>query len=372
MLTRENSRALTPRNSGQWADTCCQRFKPNWREADNCSSRGLRRSPNGATMGRMVARLHVVFSGLLMACSCEGNGLRISTAQDAGATGGSGGSQATSPLGAHAVTGGSGGSAGTGGGLGGVGGDGGGTGGQLATATSTAAGVCVPGASVACACVTGQQGAQVCTSAGTFGACACWVPTMDAAGAVGGDDAASSPGGTTTAGGASTTGGTSATAGSASATAGIGATGGAPAAGGLATTGGAISTGGAPATGGATGTSAMTLAEACTNNCALASGLATCSTTTTVCEQSCISTYDNTSAVNPDLGRMYTAMMVCIATKFTSSADFICAKPNSAMNKWSPGPDSDCEQLICDWNCDDAVRGDMDPWVDIRCYCTSV
>jgi hypothetical protein len=120
--------------------------------------------------------------------------------------------------------------------------------------------------------------------------------------------------------------------------------------------------------------SAMTLAEACTKNCALASGLPTCSTTTTECEQNCMTTYDNTSAVNPDLGRMYTEMMVCVATnpKFASSADFVCAKPNYPLNKWSPGPDSDCEQLICDWNCNDVTYGNMDPWVDIRCSCSTV
>ena len=42
---------------------------------------------------------------------------------------------------------------------------------------------CVPGASVACACPTSQQGAQICNSAGTtFGACTCSVPpSLDAA-----------------------------------------------------------------------------------------------------------------------------------------------------------------------------------------------
>jgi hypothetical protein len=42
---------------------------------------------------------------------------------------------------------------------------------------------CVPGASVACACSTSQQGAQICNSAGTtFGACTCSVPpSLDAA-----------------------------------------------------------------------------------------------------------------------------------------------------------------------------------------------
>jgi hypothetical protein len=74
-----------------------------------------------------------------------------------------GGSQATIPPDATVATGGS-----------------GGTGGQSATATSTAPAVCVPGASVACACVTGQQGAQTCTSAGTFAACVCSAPDSGA------------------------------------------------------------------------------------------------------------------------------------------------------------------------------------------------
>jgi len=108
-------------------------------------------------MVRMVAKLCVVLSGLLVA-----------------SLGGcSGGNQAGSRPDASAVAGGSGGSAGAGGG---------GSGGQPATATSATPGVCVPGASVACACVTGQQGAQTCTAAGTFAACACVDPTADAGG----------------------------------------------------------------------------------------------------------------------------------------------------------------------------------------------
>jgi len=38
---------------------------------------------------------------------------------------------------------------------------------------------CITGASVACACPTGQQGAQICTSAGAFGACVCAPPEVD-------------------------------------------------------------------------------------------------------------------------------------------------------------------------------------------------
>jgi hypothetical protein len=152
-----------------------------------------------------------------------------------------------------------------------------------------------------------------------------------------------------------------------------GATGAAPAAGGSATTGGAISTGGVPAAGGAAGTSAMTLAEACAKNCTLASGLPTCSTTTTECEQNCMTTYDNTFPSDPDLGPQYIAMMICIATNLTSSADFVCAKPDRALNKWSLlvnlASDSPCSQQICDWTCHDTIRGNSDPWTSLRCDC---
>jgi hypothetical protein len=182
-------------------------------------------------------------------------------------------------------------------------------------------------------------------------------------------------GGTTGAtGGASATGG----AGGASATGGAGgasATGGASAAGGSVATGGA---GGAVSSGGTSGAggSTLTLAQACTKNCSLGSGLATCSTTMDVCVQNCQTTFDNTSAVNPSLGRLYTTMMVCIATNpyFATAAGFICAKPNRALNKWSPDgpPDapSDCETAICLWNCGDP--GDSDPYIDLRCTCSSV
>jgi len=180
-------------------------------------------------------------------------------------------------------------------------------------------------------------------------------------------------GGASGAGGASAIGGASAMAGGTLATGGTSATGGAPAAGSSATSGGASSTGGASAVGGATGTSAMTLAEACTNNCALASGLPACSTTIAECERNCMTTYDNTYAVYSDLGRQYTEMMICIATNFTSSDQFSCAKPNapnSPLNKWSPGPGSSCEDYICGWACDDlGTLGQDDPWVILRCGC---
>src|SRR5215510_1084394 len=70
--------------------------------------------------------------------------------------------------------------------------------------------------------------------------------------------------------------------------------------------GGAISSGGTSGADAATGMPVTTLAEACAKNCALASGLEGCSTTTAVCEQSCLKTFDNTSAINADLGRQYT------------------------------------------------------------------
>jgi len=154
------------------------------------------------------------------------------------------------------------------------------------------------------------------------------------------------------------------------------------------TTGATGGTGGTSATGGAAGTSGAcgasttpitTLAQACAHNCCLASGLTGCSTTQDVCVTSCMKTFDNTSAVNPDLGKQYTTMMVCVANDpaFSSSADFLCAKPNSPLNLWSPAgvdavPNSTCEDDICFWNCGDATHGNMDPLVDIRCQCSSV
>ena len=133
-------------------------------------------------------------------------------------------------------------------------------------------------------------------------------------------------------------------------------------------------TGGAPGADGAAGMPITTLAEACAKNCSVASGLQGCSTTEAVCEQSCLKTFDNTSAINPDLGRQYTAMMICVANDptFDSPNGFVCAKPDRALNKWSPGPGSTCEQLICDWNCNDGTTGNFDPFVDIRCMCSSV
>ncbi len=129
-------------------------------------------------MVRMVTRMCVVVSCVLVA-----------------SLGGcSGGSPATSPPDAPTVMGGSDVSAGTGGGPGGVGGGGGGTGGQPARATNATPPLCIPGASVACACVTGQTGAQTCTSAGTFAACVCVdTPSADGGAAVSTVDAPGTP-----------------------------------------------------------------------------------------------------------------------------------------------------------------------------------
>ena len=52
---------------------------------------------------------------------------------------------------------------------------------------------CIFGASEGCYCPTGQRGAQTCTSAGTFAACVCSAPTVDAGVAGGSDGAATSP-----------------------------------------------------------------------------------------------------------------------------------------------------------------------------------
>ena len=183
-------------------------------------------------------------------------------------------------------------------------------------------------------------------------------------------------GGTTGAAGG-TTGAAGGTTGAAGGTTGAGGGGGASATGGTNAAGGSAATGGSGGTsaaGGAGGASTLTLADACAKNCTLAAGLAGCSTTMEVCVQSCLTTYDNTSAINPVLGTKYTQMMICIATdpKFASAADFVCAKPNRALNQWSPGPDSNCEPLICDWNCSDGTTGNFDPFIDIRCSCSSV
>jgi hypothetical protein len=63
-----------------------------------------------------------------------------------------------------------------------------------AASASVLPAVCVPGISVDCACSNGQHGAQICISAGTFGPCVCSAPTMDAASAIVGGDAATSGG----------------------------------------------------------------------------------------------------------------------------------------------------------------------------------
>ena len=52
---------------------------------------------------------------------------------------------------------------------------------------------CVPGASAECWCPDGQHGAQTCTSASTYGACVCLVPTVDADGLGGAGGTATAP-----------------------------------------------------------------------------------------------------------------------------------------------------------------------------------
>ena len=110
-----------------------------------------------------------------------------------GGTSTGGGISTTPASGAGSIVG-TGGASGAGGvGLSGGQTGGGGTGGQATTAASTTPASCVPGASALCYCPTGQQGAQICTSAGTFGACVCASPTVDAGGAGGSDGAATRP-----------------------------------------------------------------------------------------------------------------------------------------------------------------------------------
>ncbi len=52
---------------------------------------------------------------------------------------------------------------------------------------------CIPGESAKCYCPTGQQGAQTCTSTGSFAACVCLPATADAGAVDGSDSAATSP-----------------------------------------------------------------------------------------------------------------------------------------------------------------------------------
>jgi hypothetical protein len=215
------------------------------------------------------------------------------------------------------------------------------------------------------------SGVYACSSSdpGTVAAAGAHSAAAGAATGGGGASATGGGGATATGGGATATGGGS---GGATTTGGGGAT----ATGG---SGGSGGSGGATTTGGGAGDGAggatLTLADACAKNCALAAGLTGCSTTTDVCVKSCLTTFDNTSKVNATLGREYTEMMVCVATdtaEFGTADKFACAKPDRALNKWSPGPDSKCEDAICLWNCNDGTSGNFDPFVDIRCTCSSV
>ena len=196
-------------------------------------------------MGSMVARMRIMLCCLPVACSCGGSGLRISNSHDAG--GGSGAIVATRPPEDSANVGSSGGSIGTGGGSGG----GGGAGGQLAATASTAPAICVPGASVACLCFSGQQGAKTCTSAGTFGLCLCTASAPDAGNANGGDGAAASPQDAPAATGGSDAG--PATGGAAASDAPVGTGGTGPDAAAAGSGGGATNSGGVTSSAGTTG-----------------------------------------------------------------------------------------------------------------------
>lgn len=115
----------------------------------------------------------------------------------AGGIGGQGGTIISTGGGGYAGVSGAGGAGQTGGQIGA-----GGTGGQVATATGGAPAVCVPGTSALCYCPTGQPGAQRCTSAGTFAACVCVAPVVDAGGIGGsGGTVTKSPDASTAAGG---------------------------------------------------------------------------------------------------------------------------------------------------------------------------
>ena len=61
---------------------------------------------------------------------------------------------------------------------------------------SKAVNTCVPGASPTCGCPDGQTGAQVCTSAGTYGPCVCAGAGGDAGTVTGGPDGFTAPAGT--------------------------------------------------------------------------------------------------------------------------------------------------------------------------------
>src|ERR1039457_4512521 len=75
---------------------------------------------------------------------------------------------------------------------------------------------CIAGASVACECPSGQQGAQTCNSTGTFGVCVCASPTPDAGVSAGAGGTGGTPNidGPTSTGGAAGTGGLIGTGGS--------------------------------------------------------------------------------------------------------------------------------------------------------------
>jgi hypothetical protein len=105
-------------------------------------------------------------------------------------------------------------------GCGGSSGGGKGGAGGAAGAGGGAAPLCIPGASVSCACTNGATGAQVCNALGSgYGLCSC---TSTGAGGGGGSGAVTGAGGTTGAGGGAGAGGSAGAGGGAGGTAGSG------------------------------------------------------------------------------------------------------------------------------------------------------
>ena len=257
----------------------------------------------------------------------------------AGATAGAGGQGRTGASVGGAV--GSGGASVAGAGRGGTGG----TGGQVATTTSIAPGTCVFGATVACACPTGQQGTQACTSAGTFAACVCAVPTVDAGGAGGSDGAATrppdAPAATGSSGGPASTGGNGSIggAGGAGATAGGGgtATGGAvtggASTGGITSRGGTVVTGGTVASGGVVGGGGVVGTGGSGTGGAVGRG-----GTTTVCQGS--ATQCSGDGVQTCTNGQWGTAIACSTGLVCERYDTACLDPNWA--EW-PMPNSQAD-----------------------------
>lgn len=157
----------------------------------------------------MAKRAMVSLCLILGACSANGSG--IGTTGSPGDAGAGTSGQTDVPVGAGGSAPGTGGQGGTkvsGGGAGGGGGIGGritnqgGTGGQVVTPTGGTQAGCIPGASALCYCPNAQQGAQICASDGTFGACNC--ETSSTGGSIGAGGAVMSTGGAVGTGGTTT------------------------------------------------------------------------------------------------------------------------------------------------------------------------